>query len=179
MERVAKLAKALGGLGLVLAGAALVLWAVDCGALLAVGPRERTFRSVNELERAVRTRLALPAYFPATLRWPPSQIRLSGRAPVVALLGFSGQEGGPERLYISQIVAGGGELPEDGLGGVVLESRDLEVGGEPALLERVKGVDGALWYRLTWSWRGRPCAMRSRGSLDELLRMAATIRRDA
>jgi len=179
MARVAKLAKALWGLCLVLAGTALVLWAVDRASLLAVGPRERSFDTVLELERAAKVRLALPAYFPQTLRWPPSQIRLVGRAPVVAVLAFTGQEGGPERLIISQLVAGGGNLPEDEQGGVVLESRELQVGGAPALLERTKGVDGAVWYRLTWSWKGRPYAMTTRGSLDELLRMAATVRREA
>jgi len=178
MGRASQLAKAVAGLLAVLAGAVAILWAVDEAALYAAGPSERTFATVAELERAARARLALPTYFPATLRWPPSLIRLAGHRPAVAVLGFSPREGGPERLFVSQAVSGDGPLPPEPGAGVVLESRELSVAGAPALLERLKGEDGALWHRLSWSWNGRAYAMRSRGSLEELLRMAETVRRE-
>ena len=57
-----------------------------------------------------------------------------------------------------------------------LGSSRVALGGREATLARVVGDDGEIWNELTWEQGGRSLLLRSRGSIDELLRMAHSAR---
>ena len=175
----ARLLTSMASLGLVVGSAALLLIVLDREPRLVVGPELETFANVTDLERAVGERLLLPAYFPQSLRWPPSSIRASGRRRSAVALGFCGPEGRAERLFVAQTVRGEGAFPPELLpSAVVLESGEVSLEGERATLQRLKAGDGALWSEVAWSARGRSLRMRSSGSLEELLKMAASVHKE-
>ena len=141
--------------------------------------RDQTFATVAELEQEAGERLVLPAYFPSHLAWPPRQVHLHGGRTRTAVLTIAARsEVAAPRLYVAQAI-GSGSLDREVLpGGVVLESGPVEVGGQPATLERIKGEDGAVWYGVSLRWRERDVVLRSRGGLEELLRMAGSLHRE-
>jgi len=138
-------------------------------------PGGRAFASIPELERRLGERLALPAWFPDSLRWPPARIRFASGRPASVVLGFTGSEGGAERLLLGQSVGGSAPLPA-GLWppGVVLDRAESDVGR----IERVQGEDGRVWHQIAWHRWGRLLALRSAGPPDELLRIARGMRRE-
>lgn len=172
------LLRAVGLLVLVLAAAAATLAALD-GVPAWVNGESRDVRlakSLEDAERRVRARLVLPAYFPDTLQWPPQRIRvLPGQVPAVSLV-FTLRAGGEPRLVITQTI-GAGEIPERLLpvAGALDESR-VAVGKTPGTLRRVVGPDGEIWRELTWIHGGRTIVARSKGTLEELIRMARSAR---
>jgi hypothetical protein len=139
----------------------------------------RPVRSLEEAEQRVRARLILPAYFPDSLSWPPERIRvLPGKPPAVALT-LSGRDGGSPQLVLAQTV-GRGEVSDRLLpvAGALDDSRVALARAEGAQgrLRRVVGPDGEIWRELAWIQDGRSLVVRSKGSLEELLRMARSAR---
>lgn len=167
-------------LGLVLVTTAAMLKGLDLvPQALFSSALERSYATIEELERAQGSRLALPAYFPGSLRWPPATVRSVGRSPRSVVLWFVGREGDAVQLVVGQTLDGYGELDARLLpGGVVLDTQDVEVGGEPARLQRILGEDGATWRGLIWRWKDRSIVVRSRGSVDELFTIAASVRKE-
>jgi hypothetical protein len=184
-ELVADAARTAAGLAAVLAGAALALALLDAvPAWLAGEARDvRRARSVDEAERRLRARLVVPSYFPETFAWPPRQVRFTLAPPGAAALHIDGRDGRPRALLAETIAPG--ELPER----LVRPAAPLERspvaldaaghGAAPpraATLARVVGDDGEVWNELAWRQQGRTLLLRSRGSIDELLRMARSAR---
>jgi hypothetical protein len=169
----------LATLGLVVGATAGLLRGLDAlpGYLLGEPREVKRYRTLEEVERKLGERVLLPAYFPDTLRWPPAAIRLaSGPLPSLTLT-FTGRDGGEERLILSQAVGGGGAasprlLPP----GLVLYATAVPVGGTEGELSRIKGEDGAIWHDLPWRREGRQVALRFRGPVEELLKMARSMR---
>jgi hypothetical protein len=172
---VSRAVRSLAMVAVVLAGALAILAMANAApGLLTASTQERRFATVEEAERAWRHRLLVPAYFPAVLAWPPSTIRAVGRPPRVLVLGFSGRDGGQERLFVAQTEEDA--LPEGLLpGGVVMGEGTLTVAGVPAKLTRLLADDGGLWQQLTWTRGGRTLLLRSRGSEEQLFRMASSL----
>ena len=50
------------------------------------------------------------------------------------------------------------------------------LGPHPALVSRVRDADGAVWQQVQWRAGGRIILVRYRGTLDQLLKMAGSIR---
>jgi hypothetical protein len=136
----------------------------------------RIARSLEEAERRVRARLVLPAYFPDTLAWPPERIRvLPGAPPAVALV-FTARGGGEPRFVLSQSL--GADEPSERLvpAATPLDESRIAVGTAPGTLRRIIGPDGQPWRELRWTQDGRRLVARSKGSLEELIRMARSAR---
>ncbi len=167
-------------LAVVVGGAAVTLKGVDQLARAYGGDgAERRWASVAELERGLGVRLSMPAYFPKSLAWPPADVRTVGLRPRVALVGFAAVDGGPVRFVVAQTLGEGGELPAGVLPeGAVLDTRALELAGRPARLTRFLGEDGLTWHELAWEQGGQALVLRSRGGLEQLLKMADSVRRE-
>lgn len=133
-----------------------------------------------EVERALRTRLTLPAYFPASLRWPPARIAATARGSGAVVLAFTGEQQG-EQLLLGQTVSGGGALPPAMWSpAVVLETTPIDEcgGAQQGTIGRIHAPDGSLWHEVTCPVGGRRVALRSNGSTLELLKMADSLKRE-
>jgi hypothetical protein len=175
-SRLREAVRAVAALAAVMAAAAVALAALDAiPAWLGGDARDvRRARTVDEVERRLRTRLVLPAYFPARLAWPPQRIRFVVGPPGAVGLWVDARAGGPS-LLLAQTLARGA-LPDR----IVPEAQELDrspvaVGAAQGRLSRVV-EDGEVRWQLAWEQGGRSLLMRSRGSVDELLRMARSAR---
>ena len=175
-----EIAKALVTLGLVLGATVVTLSGLDhLPAWMQGQPRGvRRLASIEEAERRLKARLFLPAYFPDTLRWPPSAVRYVGGDPSSVALLFDGSSGGLE-LVFAQTAGGSGPIsPRVFPEASVLQRFPLAVGEGEGWLERVVGDDGAVWNEVTWLQRGERLALRGKGSVEQLIRMARSTRRE-
>lgn len=160
---------------LVVATAAVLLVAVDSIPGLVTGePRHvRRARTVDEVERRLRTRLLVPYYFPSTLAWPPERIRFTVDPPGAAL-SVAGRDGSPQ-VFLAEAL-GPGPIPARLVPEAqVLHSSPVTVGGDRGVLSRVV-VDGVVGWEVRWEQGGRRLLVRSRGTVEELLRMARSVR---
>jgi hypothetical protein len=139
----------------------------------------RPFADVGSVERRLGERLALPAYFPQTLRWPAARIRVAGARPALVVLAFEGSGAAGERLWLAQSV-GGVEEPAAGLWpeGVLLEAQGVSLRDGTGTLERLLAPDGRIWQQLRWERWGRLLLLRSLGSPEELLLLARSVRKE-
>jgi hypothetical protein len=143
--------------------------------VLASSTRQHRLSSLAELDRDWQRRLAVPAYFPSAVAWPPSSVRTVGRPARTVLLGFTAPDGGPERLLLVQ--SDQTPVPSELLpGGVVLARASVPLGGTEAELTRRLGEDGLVWHQLAWTRGDQSLVLRSRGSEEQLVRMAASVR---
>ena len=139
----------------------------------------RSYQDLALVERRLGERLALPAYFPQTLRWPAARIRVAGARPALVVLAFEGASGGAERLWLAQSV-GGVEEPTADLWpeGVLLDSEGVSLQQTSGTLERLLAPDGRIWQQLRWERWGRLLLLRSTGSPEELLALARSVRKE-
>ena len=168
--------RAAAALAAVMAAAAVVLATLDAvPAWIAGDARDvRRARTVDEVERRLRTRLVLPAYFPARLAWPPQRIRYVAGPPGAVSLWVDARAGAPA-LLIAQTL-GRGALPDRILPQAQeLDGSPVAVGPAQGRLSRVV-EDGEVRWQLAWEQGGRSLLLRSRGTVDELLRMARSAR---
>jgi hypothetical protein len=168
-------------LALVMGGAAAGLRVLDALPALVTGEaRDRgRFESVDEVERAVHGRLLLPAYFPDRLRWPPETIRLHDGQPPSVTVEITDHVGIPA-LVVWQGLGLTDAVPEHLPAFTrILSVTTVRVGEDRADLVRAICADGRIWLDLRWEVDGRSLLVRSRGSVEELLRIAGSIRRRA
>jgi hypothetical protein len=134
----------------------------------------RRARTIEEAERRLRARLLAPAFFPSSLAWPPREVRWVAGPPGAAALTVSGRDGTP-RLLLAQTVAPG-ELPQALVPEAeVLDRAPVAVGPAEGTLSRVV-EDGTMAWQVTWTQDGHSLLLRSRGPLEETLRMARSAR---
>jgi hypothetical protein len=174
--RLAEAARTVWGLLVVLAAAGALLAALDAIPTLVGGqPREvRRARAVDDVERRLRARLVLPAYFPARLAWPPQQIRYVVSAPgaVALTVAVRGEGAG---LLLAQTIRPGRIPPQLLPEAQEFDRSPVPVGPAMGVLSRVI-EDGEMRWQLAWQQGGRSLLLRSAGSVDELLRMARSAR---
>jgi hypothetical protein len=156
-------------------GALAILDAVP--AWLNGGDRDvRPARTLEDAERRVRARLVLPGYFPDTIAWPPARIQVLPGSPPAVIMQFRARSDGAPRMVLAQTV-GLGEIPERLLPRAApVDEATVAVAGGDGSLRRIVGPDGEIWRELAWSQDGRTVVARSKGSVDELLRMARSAR---
>lgn len=175
--RPSDLWRTLAGLTVVLGTSALMLAGLDSvPAWITGAPRDvRLVANVEAAERRFGARLLLPGYFPDTIEWPPAAVRVrAGPVPGVALA-FDGRRGG-HYMDLAQAVQAG-DVPERLLPEVrPLDESPIWIQGEQARLRRFSGPDGQVWRELTWRAKGRQVVLRSRGTVEEMVRMARTSR---
>lgn len=171
-----EVARAAGALLVVMAAAAALLAALDgVPSWLAGEARDvRRARTVDEVQRRLRARLVLPAYFPARLAWPPERIRYVAARPGAVALWVDARQGGPALLMAQTL--GRGELPDRLVPPAQpLDASPVVVGAAQGRLSRVV-EDGEVCLQVTWQQDGRSLLLRSRGTVEELLRMARSAR---
>jgi hypothetical protein len=178
---VAELAKTLLALVTVLGMTALLLAGMDAvpRALAPVGEAVSTLPSVEAAEKRLNAKLALPSYFPESLAWPPVEVRVARGSPPSARVSLSGRDGGSPRVVLCQTIGGEGDISHMLLTppARVLDARAVDVGGERGSLARIETSTGELWYDLGWHHGGQTLVLRTRGTVDEALMMAASVRR--
>ena len=175
-RRLADLLGTVAAVLVVTGAAAVLLSAVDAVPGWITGePRHvRKAQTVQEVERRLRSRLVLPYYFPSSLAWPPQRIRYTLGPPGAAALAVNDREGTP-RLFVAETVAPG-RIPDRLLPDAqILSSSPVAVGPARGTLSRVV-EDGVMSWQLTWEQGGRSLLVRSRGTVDELLRIARSAR---
>lgn len=171
-----ELARMLATLAWIVAGTALALGGLGAApALLGAEPRgARTVATVAEAERLLGARIAEPGYFPERLGWPPARIRTSGgHGGSVAMMLAPRMGGSPVELL--QAAPGGTIAPELLGQGREITSQPTTVAGHPARIADVL-VEGERWTSLAWAAGDRPFVLRSAGDLEELYRMARSMR---
>jgi len=178
-EASLELLRLLGALAWVLLAATLGL--AGLGALpgwLAGETHElRRVETVEAAERWVRSPVALPSYFPERLAWPPSEVRVAGGVGGAVALRFAARAPGGAPVELLQASTPGVPIPLDLLAeGSEISSARATVGGRPAILARVL-VEGQAWEELRWERDGHAMVARTRGDLDELVRMAQSTHR--
>lgn len=177
--RPVELWRTAAGLLVVLGGASALLAALDAvPSWIAGEPRSvRRVSGVEEAERRLRARLILPGYFPDTIAWPPASVRVAGAEAGGAALAFDDRLGFPHMLLVQ--TARPGELPEGLLpAATVLDEAASVLPAGRASLRRIVGPDGQVWRELAWRQKGRLVVLRSRGTVEEMLRMARTSREE-
>lgn len=177
--RPSDLWRTLAGLVVVLGVTALLLAGLDAvPSWLAGEPRDvRRVSSVEEAERRLHVRLFLPGYFPQTIEWPPSSVRVIAGRSGGAALAFDGRSGGHYMLLVQ--AARSAEVPPRLLPpATVLDESPVWLQGERVTLRRIVGPDGTVWRELGWRAKERGMVLRSRGSVEEMLRMARSAREE-
>ena len=140
--------------------------------------RARRAATLAEAERRLGGALYLPAYFPARLVWPPTEIRIAGGRGGSARVALSARgEGGHDLVLLQSLTPGVPVAPELLGGPRVLATSPTTLGGHPARMSTVL-VGGLAWSELSWVEEGREIRLRTRGELDELYRMAHSARRE-
>lgn len=164
----------LASLGWVVLATTLVLGALgQLPGWLAGADRDlRRVASLDEAERLLGARLAVPSYYPSHLAWPPADVQVAGGPGGAAALTFRQGQGGAEAMVLLQATTPGLPIPAELLQvGSELTAARTRVGPRPATLARVL-VGGVPWSELRWERDGRALVLRTRGDLDELHRMA-------
>jgi len=133
--------------------------------------------TIQEAERRLGARVLVPGYFPATLAWPPVEIRVAGGRHGSVLLGLARQDGGPGVELLQAIEPGAPIAPELLEDRTVLRSSPATVGGQPATLSDVLS-GGTRTHELAWALQGRAMVLRSAGDVEELFRMAKSAHRE-
>ena len=138
-----------------------------------------TVPSVEEAEKRLNAKLALPSYFPETLAWPPFEVRIARGEPPSARVMLAGRDGGGPTVVLCQTVGGEGAISTELLQppARVLDTRAVDIGGARGSLARIETADGLLWYDLGWHHGSQTFVLRTHGTVDEALMMAASVRR--
>jgi hypothetical protein len=146
--------------------------------LLGSEPREvRLVGSVEEAERLLAAPLALPSYYPSRLAWPPAEVRVVGGKGGAASLAFRAQGGHQAELVLLQGTTPGAAIPAALLAGATeLSSSRTHIETVPVTRARVL-VEGVAWEELRWDRDGCALVLRTRGDVDELVRLARSIHR--
>jgi hypothetical protein len=169
-----------GGLGVVLLAAALSLRALDALPRVVSGEHRGVTRyeSIAGAERALGSRLFLPAFFPDTLQWPPTSIRVYAGPPVASALAFAGRDGSPDRLVIYQAPGRRATVPMALMpAGRVLQTVPIPMAEGDAQLVRLELADGTIANDLIWYRPDVTLAFRYAGPANELLTIAHSVRR--
>jgi len=167
-----------GSLAGVIAGSALVLHAIDAIPGLLTGDAKGVVRyaSIEGAERAFGERLALPAFFPDTLRWPPDVVRFHAAPPVAVALSFRGRDGEADRLAIFEARGALASIPMQLMpAGRVLHRVAVPVKEGEATLYRVQMPDGSTRNDFVWHRDDLALALRYAGPADELLSIALSV----
>ena len=164
---------------LVTGGTAAVLRAVDTLPGLLLGEPRGIVRhaSVEAAEKALGTKVLLPAYFPDSLCWPPSSVR-SGRVPAPGLgVQFTGRDGGRERLFVFETLPAGSEFPTS----LVPEASayhavPVQVGDAAGVFRSVRMASEGNFSEIEFRKDGRKILIRYAGTGDELMKIAGSLR---
>lgn len=127
------------------------------------------------LERASGRRMPMPAYFPDSLGWPPAEVRLHSGGS--AAIWCRQRPAGGLGLVLATAPPGARAIAAAVLPPAVELQRELaSLGARPASVSRVRDQDGAVWQQVEWETPRQIILLRYRGTLDELLKIAGSVR---
>ena len=133
------------------------------------------YETVADLERAMGRPLPTPAYYPATLEWPPSDLRMHlGQA---AAYMCRTRADGVFAFALATVPPGAAPMisavlpPAD-----VLQEADATVGERSLRVTRLRDGNGAIWQQAEWTTTGGVTIVRYRGTLEELMKMVSSLR---
>jgi len=175
-----ELVRLLAALAWVTATAAVGLAVLGAAPGWILGERRdvRLVASVDEAERVLGARLAIPTFFPSSLAWPPTSVRVAGGRGGGAELVFVRRSDGRPAVVLQQSTTPGEPIPAPlAAGRTELTTSRTTVGPRPAVRSRVL-VEGEPWEELAWERDGRRLVLRTRGDLEELFRMAHSAHRE-
>jgi hypothetical protein len=173
------LARLLGRYVAVVAGAAAALLVLDAvpWLLSGAGRGVTTYRSVEEAERALGTKLLVPAYFPEIWRWPPSSV-LTTNVPARAAALILERREGSGTLLLVQTVDGDGPLSEQLLPeGSEIHRVDFDLDGTPARMTDVLLPPDGTFHDVSFIAKGRRVVFRFQGDPVAVLKMAESLGR--
>ncbi len=174
-----ELAKFLGKYVAVVAGAAASLLVLDAAPWLVSGAGRgvTTYRNVEAAERALGTTFLLPAFFPDTYRWPPSEVAAAIRPARAVALRFEPRSSDTSRLLFVQTLDADVPVPGRLLpGGKVLQVVAFDLDGTPARMTDVLLPPDGTFHDLSFVAKGRQVVFRFQGDSAMVLRMAASLR---
>jgi len=161
---------------LVMAGAVAALRVADALPAAALGmPRGvRRFATLGDLQRTAGRRMPIPAYYPQTIEWPPSEQRFfpGGSA---AIWCRQRSDGVPWLVIATAPTRPGVVAPQVLPASADLQRSDGALRGRPAVLSRIRSSDGALWQQIEWQGPHGIVLVRYRGTLDELMKIAGSM----
>ncbi len=170
------LGKALLQLACVLLLTAACLRAVDAlpGLLRGSARGVRHFESVAALERAIGLRVPLPSYFPDALSWPPRELRAFNRSAATLL--FVRRDTGVPWLLLGLASGQNEALPSELDDGVLVLQEGASQGERTdARVRRLRDEGGTVWNEIAWRAGTQYLMVRSRGPMNELERIAASV----
>jgi hypothetical protein len=136
------------------------------------------YASVAGVEQVFGERLLMPAFFPATLQWPPAAVRFHAGPPPAVAVTFAARDGGAERLVLYETHGARASIPMALMpAGLVLHRVAVPVAQGEAVLYRVQMSDGAIRNDLVWHRDDAAVALRYAGPADELVTIAKSLRR--
>lgn len=133
------------------------------------------YDDIAEVERVIGRPLPVLSYYPSALEWPPGDLRVSlGGA---AACWCRSRADGALALVVATTPPGQGDLAALVLPpATVLQEADGTVGGRAARVTRLRDQAGALWQQVTWTGTRGVIVARSRGTLEELMRIVSSLR---
>jgi hypothetical protein len=134
---------------------------------------ERRLDSVDAVRRETGWSVDLPSYFPDALGWPSADIRLFQRSSVT--LRFARRTDGATWLLVAEGPASAGNPLATLPFATVLQCEATRVRDHTATVERLIDESGAGWHQLRWTAGDSARVVRYRGTLDELMLIAASI----
>ncbi len=178
-----ELARMIGKLVLVLGGTALALSVLNQIPALIGGEPVGVIRlgSVAAAERRLGVRLLVPGYFPETLAWPPAKIEMVTTPEPTVLLTITDRSRTRVMVLIGQTGVGSRDLsPRLWPPGTVVHTTTAHLTQDgyevvPLKLERVLTEDGTFWHQMSLDRGNRRLALRSVGSIDELVSMMRSL----
>jgi len=161
---------------LAVAAAAFGLRLADAVPRVALGVPRGVVRApdVAHLERETGRPMPVPAYFPDTIQWPPSEVRLhtGGSAAVWCRQ----RSGGGIALIVATAPPAGRDIAAAVLpASVELQQEETTLAGRPAVVSRVRDGEGAVWQQVLWRTPRQIILVRYRGTLDELMKIAGSV----
>jgi hypothetical protein len=165
---------------LVVMGFAFALKAADrLPSWLAGTPHSvRVYATVADAERALGTRLWVPASPPDSLDWPPARVDAWPGPPTSVAIRVRGRSDGREQLVVVQSIGAPASPPD-----VLLEPMQelltmrVPVGAHSAALTRGLAPGGRVLHDLSWDEGSRRLTIRYAGPVEELLLIAASLER--
>lgn len=160
----------------------VLLLAASCLRVLDAVPRAITglprgverLASAEALEAVSRRQFALPSFYPSFLEWPPRDFTWDGRSAAVSVR--RRDDGTPWLILASSPRSGGGRPAAILPAAAVLQESDGAIAGLPARIQRLQDRNGAIWHQAVWDSDGLLLTARCRGSVEDLVRIASSLR---
>ena len=159
----------------VLVGVAICLRLLDelPGAAAGVARGVRRMPSIDALASQTGLQVPLPAFFPDTVQWPPSDVLSYGGTSASAWFRHRGERG---TWLIVALARGVPAVSAQVLpAAIALQTEPTSIGKHEAVAARMQDTDGAIWHQVSWTADGEARLVRYRGTLDELMMLAGSL----